>query len=225
MPARRTPKVEALVVNAIRRLQDVQGSTSREISNYISQEYDLPRKEIRRQVQLALQRGLAYGILQKSTSGYYSCNRDYLGQLSLGDGTGDGVMEPCPWRRRRFGRRGRRRSRSRRRRRQRRGKVRARQRRGRSRRRQRRRRSRRRRRRRDGRRRRRNGERTRTRADPDEIETEAMVSESKENNASRDDAQRKSETSISELSGETRLQDSPQDSPQDSESLNTSGDV
>lgn len=67
MPARRTPKVEALVVNAIRRLQDVQGSTSREISNYISQEYDLPRKEIRRHVQLALQRGLAYGILQKST--------------------------------------------------------------------------------------------------------------------------------------------------------------
>lgn len=63
------------------------------------------------------------------------------------------------------------------------------------------------------------------RADPDEIETEAMVSESTENNASRDDAQRKSETSISEHSGETRLQDSPQDSPQDSESLNTSGDV
>ncbi|XP_070162689.1 probable splicing factor, arginine/serine-rich 7 [Polyergus mexicanus] len=224
MPARRTPKVEALVVNAIRRLQDVQGSTSREISNYISQEYDLPRKEIRRQVQLALQRGLAYGILHKSSSGYYSCNRDYLGQLSLGDGTGDGVMEPCPWRRRRFGRRGRRRSgsRSRRRRRQRRGKVRARQRRDTSRRRRRRRRGRRRRRRRDGRRsRRRSGERTRTRADPDEIENEAMVSESKENNASKDDAQRKSETSISEHSGEMRLQDSPRDS----ESLNTPGDI
>ncbi|CAL1682240.1 unnamed protein product [Lasius platythorax] len=66
MPARRTPKVEALVVNAIRRLQDVQGSTSREISNYISQEYDVPRKEIRRQVRIALQRGLSYGILQRS---------------------------------------------------------------------------------------------------------------------------------------------------------------
>lgn len=66
MPARRTPKIEAIVVNAIRRLQEVQGSTSREISNYISQEYNIPGKEIRRQVQLALQRGLSYGILQRS---------------------------------------------------------------------------------------------------------------------------------------------------------------
>lgn len=67
MPARRkNPKIEALVVNAIRRLQDVQGSSSREISNYISQEYDVPAKEIRQQVQLALQRGLSYGILQRS---------------------------------------------------------------------------------------------------------------------------------------------------------------
>lgn len=77
MPARRTPKVEALVVNAIRRLQDVQGSTSREISNYISQEYDVPKKEIRRQVQLALQRGLSYGILQRSrrykSKSIYTC--------------------------------------------------------------------------------------------------------------------------------------------------------
>jgi len=66
MPARRTPKVEALVVNAIRRLQDVQGSTSREISNYISQEYDVPKEDIRRQVRVALERGLSYGILQRS---------------------------------------------------------------------------------------------------------------------------------------------------------------
>lgn len=67
MPApRRTPKIEALVVNAIRRLQDVQGSTSREISNYISQEYNVPSEETRRQVQLALRRGLSYGILKRS---------------------------------------------------------------------------------------------------------------------------------------------------------------
>lgn len=66
MPARRTPKVEALVVNAIRRLQDVQGSTSREISNYISQEYNVPSEETRRQVQFALRRGLSYGILKRS---------------------------------------------------------------------------------------------------------------------------------------------------------------
>jgi len=66
MPAKRKPKIEALVVNAIRRLQDVQGSTSREISNYISQEYNIPGKEIKRQVQIALERGLSYGILQRS---------------------------------------------------------------------------------------------------------------------------------------------------------------
>ncbi|XP_011879960.1 PREDICTED: uncharacterized protein LOC105568701 [Vollenhovia emeryi] len=103
MPARRTPKVEALVVNAIRRLQDVQGSTSREISNYISQEYNVPIEETRQQVQFALRRGLSYGILKCSKGGYYSCNRDYLGQFSLENGMGDGVMEPCPlqpWRKR-----------------------------------------------------------------------------------------------------------------------------
>ncbi|XP_050456807.1 protamine-like protein [Cataglyphis hispanica] len=227
MPARRIPKVEALVVNAIRRLQDVQGSTSREISNYISQEYDLPRKEIRRHVQLALQRGLAYGILLKSARGYYSCNRDYLGQLSLRDGMGDGVMEPCPsqpWRfgvrarkrRRRQARLAARRRRARERRekaRRRRRRTRGRRRRGRSRRGRRRSRSRRRR---GGRRRRTRG-RTRSRANLDEIETEAMVPESKDN-TSKDDAPRKSETSISEHSGEMPLQDFLQDSPQDSQS-------
>ncbi|XP_032670387.1 pre-mRNA-splicing factor CWC25-like [Odontomachus brunneus] len=104
MPARRTPKIEALVVDAIRRLQDVQGSSSREISNYISQEYDVPAKDIRRQVQLVLQRGLSYGILRKTNRGYYTCSRDHLGQIPVEDEAGDGVMEPCPehrkkWRR------------------------------------------------------------------------------------------------------------------------------
>jgi len=74
MPARRTPKVEALVVNAIRRLQDVQGSTSREISNYISQEYDVPIEETRRQVQFALRRGLSYGILKRSREYEFDAN-------------------------------------------------------------------------------------------------------------------------------------------------------
>lgn len=73
MPARRIPKVEALVVNAIRRLQDVQGSTSREISNYISQEYNVPREETRRQVQFALRRGLSYGILNHSKGYEFIC--------------------------------------------------------------------------------------------------------------------------------------------------------
>jgi len=74
MPARRTPKVEALVVNAIRRLQDVQGSTSREISNYISQEYNVPSEEIRRQVQFVLRRGLSYGILKRSKGYEFDAN-------------------------------------------------------------------------------------------------------------------------------------------------------
>ncbi|XP_036144173.1 luc7-like protein 3 isoform X2 [Monomorium pharaonis] len=201
MPTRRTPKVEALVVNAIRRLQDVQGSTSREISNYISQEYDIPSEETRRQVQFALRRGLSYGILKRSRGGYYSCNHDSLGPLSLESGTGDGVTEPCPsqpWRfgvrkrrlqkrRRRLAQRrrrererrerqrkerGRRRGRGRRRSR---GRSRAGRRRGRRpsrRRRSRRRRTRRRRRR--GRGSRRAGGRARTRADPGAMEMEAM---------------------------------------------------
>lgn len=65
MSAKKAQKIEAQVVEAIRRLQAIQGSTPREISSYISQEYDLPNSEIRRQVQIALKRGVAYGILQK----------------------------------------------------------------------------------------------------------------------------------------------------------------
>ncbi|XP_019697532.1 luc7-like protein 3 [Harpegnathos saltator] len=102
MPARRTPKIEALVANAIRRLQDVQGPSSREISNYISQEYDVPAKDIRRQVQLVLQRGVSYGILERTKRGYYTCNRDFLGRIPVEDEPGDGVTEPCPWGRRRW---------------------------------------------------------------------------------------------------------------------------
>ncbi|KAK2586584.1 hypothetical protein KPH14_011462 [Odynerus spinipes] len=66
MTGKKAPKIEALVVGAIRRLQDAQGSTPREISNYIAQEYDVPGQEIRKQVQIALRRGVSYGILQKS---------------------------------------------------------------------------------------------------------------------------------------------------------------
>ncbi|XP_077268938.1 uncharacterized protein LOC143900973 [Temnothorax americanus] len=239
MPGRRTPKVEALVVNAIRRLQDVQGSRSREISNYISQEYNVPSEETRRQVQLALRRGLSYGILKRSKGGYYSCNRDYLGQLSLGNGTGDGVMEPCPAQPWRFGIRKKRRAKRARQKRarearekrekERRRRERSRKyrrtsrarRRGRrpSRRRRRRpsgRRSRRRRRR-VGRSRRSRGRsqgRPRTRADLGEIEMEAMFPEPKRNDADRkDENPHKSETSIlSEYSDERHSQNSPQNS-------------
>lgn len=74
MPVRRTPKVEALVVNALRRLQDVQGSTAQEISNYISQEYNVPSEETKRQVQFALRRGLSYGILKRSRGYEFDAN-------------------------------------------------------------------------------------------------------------------------------------------------------
>lgn len=62
---KKSPKIEAQVVEAIRRLQAVQGSTPQEISNYIAQEYNIPNTEIRPHVQLALKRGVTYGILQR----------------------------------------------------------------------------------------------------------------------------------------------------------------
>ncbi|XP_018403036.1 PREDICTED: luc7-like protein 3 [Cyphomyrmex costatus] len=244
MSIKRTPKVEALVVNAIRRLQDVQGSTSREISNYISQEYNVP-SEIRRQVQFALRRGLSYGILKRLKGGYYSCDHDYLRQFSLGNGTGDGVMEPCPSQPWRFGVRKRKREKARRRRYQRerrererrerekkkRGRRRrstTRRRRGRSRRRRpRRSRARRgrrpttsrRRRRRRTRRRSRRGVRARTRANPSsEMQMEATSPEPLRNDADRKEDPHKSESSVSVHSIERHSQNSSQNS----QMLNTS---
>ncbi|XP_070511414.1 pre-mRNA-splicing factor 38B [Cardiocondyla obscurior] len=142
MPARRAPKIEALVVNAIRRLQDVQGSTMREISSYISQEYNVPSEETKRQVQLALKRGLSYGILKRSKRYRFNADSDRLndtvnytclylklavpisfnlaikktrkfGLQMLRNGTGDGVIEPCPSQPWRFGVRARKRKRRR----------------------------------------------------------------------------------------------------------------
>ncbi|XP_018368696.1 PREDICTED: luc7-like protein 3 [Trachymyrmex cornetzi] len=244
MPVRRTPKVEALVVNAIRRLQDVQGSTSREISNYISQEYNVPSEEIKRQVQFALRRGLSYRILKRSKGGYYSCDHDYLRQLSLGNGTGDGVMEPCPAQPWRFGVRKRKREKARRRRyyrerkererremerkkRERRRRSRTRRRRGRSRRRRPRRsrarsrrgrRTSRRRRRRRTRSRSRRGVRARTRANPSEMQMEATSPESPRNDTDRKEDPHKSESSASVHS----IEQHSQNSFQNSQTLNTS---
>lgn len=65
MAIKKTPKIEAQVVEAIRRLQAIQGSTPREISSYIAQEYNIPVSEIRRHVHIALKRGVIYGILQR----------------------------------------------------------------------------------------------------------------------------------------------------------------
>ncbi|XP_046143531.1 uncharacterized protein LOC114880659 [Osmia bicornis bicornis] len=93
----RTPKFEAQVMHAIRRLQTVKGSTQREISNYISQEYDLPLQDVRRQVQLALKRGVTYGILQRMKGGCFTYNQ----QLFDGHSLETEVEIPCKGRRRR----------------------------------------------------------------------------------------------------------------------------
>ena len=66
MSVKKSPKIEKLVVNAIRKLQDVQGATPKEITNYICQEYDVPSRRIQRQVNLALARAVSYGILQRA---------------------------------------------------------------------------------------------------------------------------------------------------------------
>ncbi|XP_043515275.1 histone H1, gonadal-like [Frieseomelitta varia] len=93
---KKSPKIEAQVVEAIRRLQAVQGSTPQEISNYIAQEYNIPNSEIRPHVQLALKRGVTYGILQRMKGGCYSYNPDYE-QRPEGHAARSTVVEiPCP---------------------------------------------------------------------------------------------------------------------------------
>lgn len=64
MASRRFPRIEARVAEAIRELRALQGSTPREICNYISQEYDVPAADVKRHVRLALARGVSHGILQ-----------------------------------------------------------------------------------------------------------------------------------------------------------------
>lgn len=110
MAVKKSPKIEAQVVEAIRRLQTIQGSTPREISNYIAQEYNVPGNEIRRHVQLALKRGVTYGILRRIKGGCYLYNQDFLN----GPGRGDNpVSIRCKRRSRRRGRSRRRSSRRR----------------------------------------------------------------------------------------------------------------
>ncbi|KAF7398638.1 hypothetical protein HZH66_006535 [Vespula vulgaris] len=61
-----TAKTLALVISAIKELREMKGSTSREILNYITSTYSVPSETARRQMQVALKRGVAYGILKKS---------------------------------------------------------------------------------------------------------------------------------------------------------------
>ncbi|CAG5080801.1 Protein of unknown function, partial [Cotesia congregata] len=118
--ANKTAKFEKLVVGALKKLQDLQGSSPKEITDYLSQEYDVPSKEIRKQVRLALRRGVSYGILQRNAGGTYTCNKEFIK-----DPTSTEVTEPCSWmkfgrktksRKSKGGRRGRKKSRSKRRR-------------------------------------------------------------------------------------------------------------
>ncbi|XP_011315352.1 uncharacterized protein [Fopius arisanus] len=76
MAPSKTSNFERLVVHAIKRLQDIQGSTSKEISNWLAQEYQVPVEEIKRQVRLALRRGTDYGILTRRKGGIYVCDRE-----------------------------------------------------------------------------------------------------------------------------------------------------
>lgn len=71
-PQNNSKKFEKLVVRAIRKLQDIQGSTFKEISDFLSREYDVPTNEIKKQVRLALRRGVSYGILQRNNGFVYS---------------------------------------------------------------------------------------------------------------------------------------------------------
>ncbi|XP_076623624.1 uncharacterized protein LOC143343032 [Colletes latitarsis] len=72
---KQVPKMSAWVVNAIKNLREVQGSTSKEIISYITSQYSAPESTIQRQMQVALKRGLDYGILKKN-NGHYFLNAD-----------------------------------------------------------------------------------------------------------------------------------------------------
>ncbi|XP_035722877.1 uncharacterized protein LOC118441928 [Vespa mandarinia] len=66
------PKISAMITSAIRQLRQSQGSTSKEIMNYIISRYNL-ESPIQRQMQAALKRGLNSGILDKNR-GHYKLN-------------------------------------------------------------------------------------------------------------------------------------------------------
>ncbi|XP_060828344.1 uncharacterized protein LOC132913791 [Bombus pascuorum] len=100
MATQKSPKIEAQVVEAIRRLQAIQGSTPQEISNYIAQEYNIPGSEIRRHVQLALRRGVTYGILQRLKGGCYTYNQDYMYNQCMNSGDATAVDIRCGQKRR-----------------------------------------------------------------------------------------------------------------------------
>ncbi|KAK0083799.1 hypothetical protein PV325_008181 [Microctonus aethiopoides] len=95
-PQNNSKKFEKLVVHAIRKLQDIQGSTFKEISDFLSREYDVPTNQIKKQVRLALRRGVSYGILQRHNGNTYTCNKKFLERQSRLKKIGE-VVERYPW--------------------------------------------------------------------------------------------------------------------------------
>ncbi|XP_063987198.1 protamine-like [Diachasmimorpha longicaudata] len=85
MAPRKTAQFEKIVVRAIKTLQDIQGSTSKEISNYLAREYDVSSEEIKKQVHLALRRGIDYGLLKRQQGGTYVCNKELFAQTAKRD--------------------------------------------------------------------------------------------------------------------------------------------
>ncbi|XP_076249228.1 uncharacterized protein LOC143188707 [Calliopsis andreniformis] len=66
-----TEKTLALVISAIKNLREQKGSSTREILHYLSSVYNISPSTARRQMQTALKRGVAYGILKKD-GGHYA---------------------------------------------------------------------------------------------------------------------------------------------------------
>ncbi|XP_033323825.1 uncharacterized protein LOC117219059 [Megalopta genalis] len=109
---KQAPKMSARVVNAIKNLREVHGSTSKEIMSYIMSQYNAPVSTIQRQMQTALKRGLDYGILKRQNGHYYLNTESRVPQM-LASNTPAERNGRRRSRRRRSRRRGRRRRRSR----------------------------------------------------------------------------------------------------------------
>ncbi|XP_020281265.1 uncharacterized protein LOC109853495 [Pseudomyrmex gracilis] len=74
----RPMKVAALVVSAIQDLRETKGSTSKQITGYISYASSLPEQRVKRQVNAALKRGVKYGILRRYRGRYFLPTGDEL---------------------------------------------------------------------------------------------------------------------------------------------------
>ncbi|CAD6239994.1 GSCOCG00002457001-RA-CDS [Cotesia congregata] len=66
---KQSPKMTKLVVSAIKNLRDVQGSTTKDILNYVMKEYN-SEPSLERRLRTALKRGIDYGILVKKGPHY-----------------------------------------------------------------------------------------------------------------------------------------------------------